>query len=164
MADYENMKRNLILFLTIVVCSFFACAPAAADANGQAWVICDPESYVNIRTGTGKKHAEIGGATCGTRLMTDSIEKNGYLHVVDLNAEEEEGWINLRYIVFDEPHQVMRTCKIVSNARVACRKGVDGKVIRWVKNGDEIFVYWMSASWAVTNRGYIKSRYIAEGR
>ena len=156
------MKKGFILFLAFVLCSFAAYTTAVAEANGQAWVICDPESYVNIRAGTGKKHVEIGGTTCGTRLMTDSIEKNGYLHVVDLNAEEEEGWINMRHIVFDEPHEVMKTCVIVSNARVACRKGVNGKITRWVKNGDNVFVYWMSASWAVTNRGYIQSRYIKQ--
>lgn len=154
--------RKFIFALTIILllAALWIEYAKAGEANGQAWVICDPESYVNIRIGPGKKRAEVECAFCGDHLFTDSVEKNGYLHVVDMNAEDQEGWINLRYVVFDEPREVMTRLRIVSNARVACRKGVDGKIVRWVKNGDSVYVYWMSDTWAVTNRGYIQSRFI----
>ena len=134
----------------------------AEEANGQAWVLCSPDSFVTVRSGPGKNRRETGGLDCGAHLWTDSTERNGYLHIVDMNAEDPAGWISLKYVVFDQPVEVNRRMVVRAQGRVAIRKSVDGKVTGWLRSGDAVTVYWMSDSWAVTSRGYVMSRYLTE--
>lgn len=135
-------------------------ATAESEANGRCWILCNPDSFVCIRTGPSKKKLAIGGVTCGTMLMTDSTEKKGYLHVLDLAAEDDKGWVSNHYVVYDEPAEVMREGTIRSDGRVAVRKWVDGKTVKWLQNGSRIFVLWKSDTWSVTNCGYVRSEYI----
>ena len=131
-----------------------------AEADGRCWVLCDPESHVTLRSGAGRKKLPVGSAECGTMLLTDSKERNGYLHVVDLAAEESEGWISVHYIVYDEPKKVNCSATVRSDGRVAVRKSVNGKITGWLKNGETIRVIWTSGEWSVTNRGYVMSEYL----
>lgn len=166
-SELGGWLRPIVEIVLIVACVFAAIwflhsVGIAEEANGQCWILCDPESYVTVRSGPGKNRMEIGGFDCGTHLWTDSTEKNGFIHVVDMNAEYETGWISTRYIVFGEPHEVNAVMWVKSNARVAIRKWIGGKVTGWLKNGDTVKVLWMSDSWAVTTRGYVMSQYLKE--
>lgn len=153
---------SIILALVIDLCIGYLRVAMAEDADGQAWVLCHPESHVCLRANPRKSSPDFGSAVCGTHLMTDSSEKNGYLHVVDLASERESGWISLRYVVFDEPSEVNAVFRIRSDGRVACRRYIGGKIIRWLNDGDSVTVYWMSDSWAVTDNGYIRSEFLEE--
>ena len=125
------------------------------------WVLCKPNSGgVNFRIKPKKSSQEVGGAFCGDELTTDDKEKNGYLHIVNLAAEDPEAWISLRYIVYSPPIEIEMEMQVKSNGKVNVRKWVDGPHLRYVHNGDVIYVYWMSTEWAVTNRGYIKSEFL----
>ena len=135
-------------------------AAVAEEANGQAWVLCDPESYVNMRAKPNGR--TVGGLDCGDHMWTDSVERNGFLHVVELSAEDTTAWVSLRYVVFDEPREIMRDMKVTGNAKVACRKWVDGPRQSWIRPGNTVRVLWMSDSWAYTVRGYIRSEYLTE--
>ena len=132
---------------------------AKADTiTEEVWVLCEPNGTVNIRSKPGG--AVFGGTSCGAKLWTDNRQRDGFLHVLELNAEEETGWISQRYIVYDEPHPVDAVMVITSDGRVACRKWIGGKIIRWIHDGGTVTVYWMSESWAVTEYGYIRSEYL----
>ena len=150
----------LVLIIAILIRDFSLADAFADEANGQAWVLCDPESHVCIRSAPRKSGIECGGALCGCHLMTDSTETNGFLHIVDVSAEESDAWISLRYITFSEPHEVNGTATVRSDGRVACRKWIAGKIVSWIHNGDQLTVYWMSDEWAVTSRGYVMSCYL----
>lgn len=132
---------------------------AKADTiTEEVWVLCEPNGTVNIRSKPGG--AVFGGTSCGAKLWTDNRQRDGFLHVLELNAEEETGWISARYIVYDEPHPVDAVMVITSDGRVACRKWIGGKIVKWLKNGEPVTVYWISDTWAVTEYGYIKSEFL----
>lgn len=134
---------------------------AKADTiTEEVWVLCKPEGTVNLRATPGGR--VFGGCQSGAKMWTDNRTKNGFLHVLELAAEEDSGWISSRYIVFDEPREVMDGMMICSEGRVACREWIGGKVIRWVQDGELVTVYWISDEWAVTEYGYIRSVYLGQ--
>ena len=134
---------------------------AKADTiTEEVWVLCKPEGTVNLRATPGGR--VFGGCQSGAKMWTDNRTKNGFLHVLELAAEEDSGWISSRYIVFDEPREVMDGMMICSEGRVACREWIGGKVIRWVQDGELVTVYWISDEWAVTEFGYIRSVYLGQ--
>ena len=149
------IKRIICTLLIMVV---LMGAAMAGGIQEEVWVLCGPGGLVNIRSRPGG--AVFGGATCGSVMWTDNRQKNGFLHVLDLAAEEEDGWISQRYIVYDQPEEVNADMRIAAQGRVACRKWIGGKVIRWVKPGDLVMVYWISDEWAVTGWGYIRSEFL----
>ena len=146
------------LFVTVLV--MLMDIGLAEPITEQVWVLCDPESYVTLRSGPGKSKASFGGAPCGAELWTDGKTKNGYLHVLEIPAEESEGWIICRNIVYDRPHEVNAEMEIEAEGRVACRKWMDGKIVKWYRDGDQVYVHWMADGWAVTDRGYIRYEYL----
>ena len=155
--------EGMLVFAILGVMLFFMIETGMAETiTEQVWVLCEPESYVTLRSGPGKSRASFGGAPCGAEFWTDGKTKNGYLHVMEIPAEETEGWIISRNIVYDRPHEVNGVMEIRAEGRVACRKWIEGKIIGWAHDGDQLTVYWMSASWAVTNRGYIRSEFLTE--
>ena len=134
---------------------------AEADTiTEEVWVLCKPEGTVNLRATPGGR--VFGGCQSGAKMWTDNRTKNGFLHVMELAAEEENGWISARYIVYDEPREVMDSMMICSDGRVACREWIGGRVIRWVQDGELVTVYWISDEWAVTEFGYIRAVYLGE--
>lgn len=159
--DWTRVALEIFAIVFIVLGVVWVLRGAGlAEADGRCWVLCDPESCVRLRVGPRKTAAEFGSAECGTMLLTDSKERNGYLHVVDLAAEESEGWISVHYIVYDEPQEVNCSATVRSDGRVAVRKSVNGKITGWLKNGETIRVLWTSGEWSVTNRGYVMSEYL----
>ena len=132
----------------------------AEDMRYSCWAFCQPDSEVLIREKPGK-HAEIvGAAGSGTHLWTDWEERDGWIHLVDVNNETGEGWISEKYVVFDIPYHIDMEGVIKGKGRVACRDAVDGKLTGWASPGDMLAVYWVSNEWAVTDRGYISMDYV----
>lgn len=133
-----------------------------AESEMECWVICQPESYVNVRKGPGNHREIVGYAVAGMRFRTDGKEKNGFLHIVDASNEYGFGWIHSGYVVFSEPEGVDREVTVKASGRVACRERIDGKRRGWVRNGDTVHVYWRTRSWAVTEKGFIQTKYLGE--
>ena len=153
------MKRMIMLLMALIL----LCSAASAERiQEEIWVLCMPGSEVNVRERPKKTGQIFGGAMCGACMWTDNVKKNGYLHVLDLAAESDTGWISARYVVYDEPVEVNAVMEIRSDGRVACRRWINGKINSWIMNGDRLTVYWMSPSWAVTSRGYIRSEFLTE--
>lgn len=135
-------------------------AEAEEDNRETVWVLCNPKSYVNIRARPSGRSMVEGRAECGDGFLTDGKKQKGFLHVY-APIEAGEGWISLGYIVYEQPVPVFATLHIESRGRVACRACANGKRNRWLRNGDEVTVYWM-AEWAVTDRGFVNSDFIGE--
>lgn len=153
------MKRMIMLLMALIL----LCTVSSAERiQEEVWVLCMPDSEVNVRERPKKTGEIFGGAMCGACMWTDNVKKNGYLHVLDLAAESDTGWISARYVVYDEPVEVNAVMEIRSDGRVACRRWINGKINSWIMNGDRLTVYWMSPSWAVTSRGYIRSEFLTE--
>lgn len=154
------MKKAFLILMALIV---ILCTVASAERiQEEVWVLCMPDSDVNVRDKPKKTGQIFGGAMCGACMWTDNVKKNGYLHVLELASEEAEGWISARYIVYDVPVEVNAVMEIRSDGRVACRRWINGKINSWIMNGDRLTVYWMSPSWAVTSRGYIRSEFLTE--
>jgi hypothetical protein len=157
-----NWKRVVAMVLAVVcVTLVFTVAGAEEDfGDEKVWVLCNPKSFVNIRENSSGRSKVAGRAECGDCFITDGVRRKGFLHV-KAPVEAGDAWISERYIVHEEPVLVNETRKIESTGRVAGRMYVGGKRSRWLRNGDEVKVYWM-AEWAITNRGFIRSEYIGE--
>ena len=131
-----------------------------ADDYEEAWIICRPGDYINIRPNPNKRGEPIGRAECGYRLTLDCKKGNGYLHCVDLSLEMSEGWVFAGYVVFDEPELLNQSATVVSKGRLAVRKYVNGKRTRWLKPMATVKVYYWTDEWCVTNYGFILSDYL----
>lgn len=153
----NRMKRFLLIMIALV-CTISPCL-AAFDGVDEYFIICTPGTSVNVRISP-NAHAEvIGSKFFGDQVFVDK-EKNGFVHITNLNSEYTEGWISKGLLTDDKPIEVNAAAVIVSNARVAGRKYVNGKVIKWLKNGMEVMIYAASEEWCVTDKGYIKREFI----
>ena len=155
----------LLGILVGIVISYFI-LPNNAQAEDciryRCWVLCKPDSEVIIREKPTKKSSEVGAVECGALIWTDWTEKNGWLHLIDADNETGEGWISEGYVVFEEPEIISRSMEVIDCKRVACRRYIDGKILRWAKRRSTVFVYVMTSEWAVTDKGYVMSQYLGE--
>lgn len=161
---YSNKKLQRftsILVIIIALCSVLLSAVSEEEELETIWVLCQPNSYVNIRVRPSGRSEACGYADCGDDFYTDGYKKNGFLHVY-ASIETGEGWIALGYVIWDEPERIYEKRTIISKGRVKARKTVNGKRRMWLYDGDEVKVYWMSESWSVTNKGFVKSEFIGE--
>ena len=157
----EEVKRVLLILLGLLCALSFALDIAyAEEAYGRIWILCDPESYVCIRSGPGKSADTFGGTTCGRSLETDGKRKNGFIHVINLASEMDSGWVSTMHVVSEEPEAMKQTAIVVSNGRLAARSGIDGKVRKWLKPMERVTVLYWTSAWCLTDRGYVKSEFL----
>jgi hypothetical protein len=144
---------------------YFLTRAYGEEVGIECWVLCQPDSYVNVRAKPKKTSEEVGYFECGAKILTDGKVKNGYLHIFGFMFEVSEGWIHKGYIVYDEPYfPIFENTTIESNGRVAARRTVNGEKRCWLKNGQAIKVYMVSDEWSVTNKGFVKTKFIDLGR
>lgn len=156
------MLQVLAIAAGLILIGLAVNSVARADViTEEVWVLCEPDGLVNIRSRAGGR--VVADARCGDVMWTDNKSRNGFLHVTELNAEVDEGWISCRYIVYDQPHEVNAEWTVTGDGRVACRKWIGGKIIRWAMPGDRVTVYWASREWAVTSAGYIRTAFLGGG-
>ena len=154
---------EIALLAGAILLAYFSVTQTLAGAEPiteQVWVLCEPTGTVNIRSRPGGP--VFAGATCGAEMWTDNKQRSGFLHVLDLAAEQDTGWISCRYIVYDRPEEINRQMVITGEGRIAARKWIGGEIVRWMKPGDTVTVYWWSAEWSVTDHGYIMSVFLEE--
>ena len=161
------MKKQLVIIfvkfvaiLLIIVGTMLLLQDIGLAEEQSVWILCDPDSFVCMREAPKKTAFATGGITCGSQLTADGKRKNSYIHVVDVPAEDDNGWISEQYIVYDEPKPLYQSATVVSNGKLAARKGVNGKVKKWLKPMDQLTVYWWSDEWCLTNLGYVQSMYL----
>ena len=174
--NYSMKKSGKARFILIVAalavivgCAGFlignaGISAAAERATVRAWVICQPGDYVNLRSKASRSSMQVGRLDCGDEIELDGETRNGFARVVNLTIDTPaEVWIHTGYLVFDKPEWYGDSMAVVGNARVAARKCCDGEVRRWMKPGTEVYTYYRSDEWCVTNRGFIKSEYLEVG-
>ena len=93
----------------------------------EAWVICQPADYVNVRANPSKRSEAVGYAEAGDMVLTDCCKKNGFIRCYGI-GEMGVGWIHAGYVVYDEPVRVDQMACSVSRGRVACRRYIKGKI------------------------------------
>lgn len=147
------MKKFALLLLAILL----ACSSAVADT---VWVLCQPDSYVNVRSTANKKHAASGYMECGWSASTNGKTSNGYLYLDKVPNEDGYGWINKGFIVYSEPVIYTFKTNIYSKGRVACRRSIGGNRRCWAHEGDAVTVHAVSEEWSVTDKGFIKTQYL----
>ena len=152
---FEIALIALVIYLFITLSS----SVSFSEELTEAWVICQPDDYVNVRMNPSRKSQAVGYAEAGDPVMTDGKTKNGFIRIYGI-GEMGEGWIHSGYVVFDRPERIDRMACSISGGRVACRKWIKGKVRTWLKNCDEVKVYWFSEEWCVTNKGFVKTKYL----
>ena len=152
------MNRVLAVIMALVV--MILSVPASAEETIM-YILCKPSvtNHVCIRRSPRKKAEETGMLDCGDSFYTDGETRNGYIHVIGL-TEYDEGWVHAGYVVADPP--VIESCwgTIAATGRVRSRNRIDGKQTAWLDVGSDLRVYARSYEWAVTNRGYVKMKYL----
>ena len=144
------MKR----FLTCLVLAVLLIGNAAAD---NVFVLCQPDSFVNVRAFP-KKGAEVTGRVeLGWQLESDGVRRNGFVHVCGF---EGDAWINAGFVT-TEPVTVMTVeTEIQSKGRVACRRSIKGKRRKWLSDGQKVVIYAVAGAWTITNQGFIQTQYL----
>ena len=137
---------------------------AEADAGtSTAWILCQPGDWVNVRRRASTRSESLGRLETGDTVRITGKTKDGFAHAL-VSLEEAEGWVFGGYLVFDEPVPMDgRTATVRSSGRVACRKCVEGGRRCWVNDGDQVSVFYRTAEWCVTNKGFIKTEYLEVG-
>ena len=149
----------LVITLAVLLIPFINMASFAKAEDAEYFIICEPDGIVNVREKPNVKSSIVACMFFADRIHVDK-EKNGFVHVTGINAEVTHGWIYKGLVVEDEPTAVNQTAQVYNAGRVACRKYADGKIKRWLKDGEEVTVLCTSKEWCVTNYGYIKTDYL----
>lgn len=153
------MMKWMMVIITVFVL-LTVCYIAGAEES-EKYILCDPKptNRVAIRSKPKKGAEETGRLECGDRIITDGKIKNGYLHILGV-TEAGEGWVHKGYVVDDPP--VIEECyaTVAATGRVRTYNRVCGKKSGWVNVCTDIRVYARSEEWAVTSKGYIKTKYL----
>ena len=144
------MKR---LFVSIL----FAIMLFSVAAAESVFVLCQPDSFVNVRMFP-KRGAEVAGRVeLGDELETDGERRNGFIHVCGF---EGGAWINAGFVTEYPVTKCKAETEIVSTGRVACRRSVNGTRRKWLPNGQKVVIFAFSDDWAITNQGFIQTQYL----
>jgi hypothetical protein len=157
------MERKVFLtifaVITAVVCIVLCVIQSAYGED--LYILCRPDSKVNIRSKPRKNSAVNAWIECGQCVHTDGKVKNGFVHVVGLPAEITEGWIYAGYLV-DEPPAIRTYLAEVWEGDVIARSSVNGKRLQKLREGRTVTVYAKTHMWAVTNKGFIMCDWLRE--
>lgn len=149
------MRRIIIILLAVIIS-----VSSAVCEDYMVFVLCDPRTPVNVRASPKKGSSIAGRLDFGDWAETDGEVRNGYLHIYGI-GEMGEGWIHAGYIVPDKPEKVEKAYGTISaSGRVTSYRRIGGKRYKWLKIGDDVKIYALSAEWAVTSKGYIRTKYL----
>lgn len=147
------MMRAIIATILIVI------LVTGAAAETELWVLCQPDSYVNIRFAPKTNSEKTGYLMLGDKVLTDGKRKNGFTHILGY-TEAGEGWVHTGFLIEDEPVIRTQAATINSKGRVACRRSVNGTRRHWLKNGDSVRVYARGLEWCITDKGFVKTAFL----
>lgn len=162
------MKRQdrmiLLVALALIAGVIWMAAAGGRADTAEAWVICQPGDYINIRERASKRSAAVGRLECGDGIRITGKTENGFAEIADLPLETGEGaWIYAPYIVFDEPEWYGDSMTVIGTARVAARRGCGGEIRKWLQPGTDVQVFWKTEEWCVTNYGFIMTKFLEVG-
>lgn len=150
------MKRAIALI--ILLTALFATSCGLCD-DYPVFILCNPKTPVNVRMAPKKGTSIVGRLDFGDCVETDGVKRNGFLHVYA--GDGGDGWIHAGYVVEDQPEKTERAyASVAASGRVLTYKRIGGKRNKWLNIGDELKVYALSEEWAVTNKGYVRTKYL----
>ena len=166
----SKVKRiALSLFVLVLLFAVYHIALGRCEAETESklitvWALCKPGegNQVWVRSSPHKGNNIDGWVEVGDSFYTDGKNSNGFLHVYGA-GDAGEGWIYSGYVSTEEPVEVNEQYVCVALKRVACRRWISGPQAEnygWLANGSNVFVYWMTSTWAVTNKGFIQSEWL----
>lgn len=151
----------LLAALAVIAAGLELYAVGFAEEEGEIWILCREDSYVNIRERANRRAAIGGQAYCGDHFRTDWETKGEWIHIIDASTESGDGWINAGYVIYTEPENAGGAeMRIREGGRVAARKTIRGKRTKWLKAGSGIRVYWIGEEWSITDQGFVMTEYI----
>ena len=160
------MKRHdapviyILLFMGFLIVALMIGFAKAEDETEEGWILCQPDSFVNIRNKPNKNSEVSGYLMAGDRVFLDGKQKKGYLHCVGLSNESGEGWVAKGFICLNEPHPDGHEYRIKSSGRVAARCYIGGNRRRWLRDGYILKVYMVSEDWSLTTQGFVRTEFI----
>ena len=150
--------RKLIC-IALVLAAISGCFTAVAE-DKQVFIFCNPKTPVIIRKMPQKGSDETGRLEFGDWVTTDGRKKNGFVHVTGI-TEAGDGWIFAGYIIDNQPERLDNAwANVAANGRVMSYRWINGRRNGWVQVGDDIRIYGISDEWAVTDKGYIRTKYL----
>ena len=152
----ELAAMTLMVLALIQACEFVM-NQAHAETEPM-WVFCD--DVLLVREGPKKSCTATGELEAGTMVWTDGTVRNGYCHLINLANETGDGWVKRSYLTGEEPMRIDREATVASKGRLAARRSAGGERKAWLKPGSTLNVYWITAEWAVTNKGYVMLKYL----
>jgi len=150
---------ELIAIIVVILVFMWIGSVVRAEREPEArWVFCN--DALLVREGPKKTFTATGELEPGTQVWTDGKVCNGYCHLVNLANESGDGWVRNIYLTDEEPEKVSAEATVISKGRLAARRTVNGERKAWLKPLSTITVYWITSEWAVTNKGYVMSKYL----
>lgn len=147
------MRRAIILILLL------ALTASAAAENG--WIMCQPDSLVNIRENPRKTAAVVAYGYAGDEIELDGKSRGAWLHCI-IPSETGEGWVRKDYVSLDEPEDIGSGVFETTLGSVRVRASAGGRVLRRIKKGATVTVSMVTTEWCVTNLGFIQTRCLME--
>jgi hypothetical protein len=146
--------KRFLTFLAAVLLMF----SIATAEDSTVFVLCQPDSFVNVRMFPNKEADIAGRVELGWTLETDGRKKNGFLHV--FGGFEDDAWIHAGYVTaYPVTIRTFET-EINAHGRVACRRSIKGTRRKWLSDGQKVTVYALADDWAITNQGFIQTRFL----
>ena len=150
------MRKIIILF--VLLSGLYGVSAGVCDGY-KVFILCNPRTPVNVRISPKKGTDIVGRLDFGDWIETDGEKRNGFLHVYGI-GEYGDGWIFAGYTVETEPLQLDSWAIIEASGRVMSYRWIGGRKNGWIKVGERVKVYGLSDDWAVTSKGYIRTKYL----
>lgn len=154
-----NWQKMTLITLSIVLI-FVITTIAIGETYEEGWIMCQLDSYVNIRAFPKTNSEQTGYLLAGDRIFLDGQVKNGFAHCVGLSTEAGEGWVYKGFISPSKPVEDGREYHVKANGRVAARRSISGDRRCWLHDNDILTVYLKSEDWCLTSQGFIKAEFI----
>ena len=152
------MKRIAAMIIVALLLAGTALGEGITEA---VYILCQPDSFVNIRAEAVKNADVIGRYELGQEVETDGKRRNGFLHLISLSLEDSDGWINVGFVAWYPVTIETVKATVKARGRVACRRSAGGTRRKWLKNGCEVTVYAHAADWSVTSQGFIQTKFLS---
>ena len=150
------MKKGTLILLVIFLLLVAVFIANTADSE-EAWVICQPDSFVYLRTRPAFGSGIAAFLEAGEKVETDGRQRGKWIHVL-FECEDGEGWVFGGYLTDSEPEfypDGIAATTDVGNVRA--RRYAGGPVRKNLKKGTELTVYSVSDSWCITDQGFVKT-------
>ena len=160
-ALFAIIEFLLIIGIAYIIITGLQSLGLADESEIKAYVVCQPDDWVNARTGPSRKSPSLGELRTGDVIYVTGEKKNKYYKCDNEQFEQGECWVHSGYIVYDEPEWIGgRTGTVISKQMLMARKNINGEVRLQLKPGAEIQVFWKTDDWCVTSVGFVMTDYL----